>query len=51
MTKDFCQGVINEYDLVLASRGDTRRLWGEHFVDLEQPRKSAELWAIREALT
>ena len=36
---------------MLASRGDTRRLWGEHFLDLEQPRKSAELWAIREALT
>lgn len=46
----FTNEPVTEYDLVLAARGDTRRLWAEHFLDVEQPRKSAERWAMRDAL-
>ena len=41
---------LRDYDLVLAGRGDSRRFWAEGFLGVEQPRRSAEAWAMRDAL-
>jgi hypothetical protein len=41
---------LRDYDLVLTGRGDTRRLWAERFLDVGRPRRSAEAWAMRNAL-
>jgi hypothetical protein len=41
---------LADYELVLAGRGDTRRLWAERFLDIKQPRHSGEAWAMRDVL-
>jgi hypothetical protein len=41
---------LMSYDLGLPARGDTRRLWAEHYLGLQMPQSAVEDYALYEAL-
>jgi hypothetical protein len=41
---------LTSYDLSLAARGDTRRLWAERYLGLQKPQSGVEAYALHEVL-